>query len=196
MFVKICGLSSQEAIAAAIEAGVDAIGFVFAHSPRQVTPAAASRLAASVPRGILKVAVMHHPSRLDCERVFAEFEPDCVQTDAADFAQIALPPDCSALPVFREGDVPRDALPRRLLFEGTTSGSGRTANWREARQLAARCELILAGGLDADNVTTAIAEVCPFGVDVSSGVERRRGVKDPRKILEFVSRVRELEHTI
>ena len=73
------------------------------------------------------------------------------------------------------------------------SGSGQTADWDEARRLAPRTALILAGGLTPDNVAEAIGLVAPWGVDVSSGVERRRGEKDPAKIKEFVARVRALE---
>jgi phosphoribosylanthranilate isomerase len=80
-----------------------------------------------------------------------------------------------------------------LLFEGAVSGSGRTADWTEARALAAETQLILAGGLDAANVRAAIEAVRPWGVDVSSGVERRRGEKDSVKIREFVARVRAME---
>ena len=71
--------------------------------------------------------------------------------------------------------------------------SGRTADWGEARRLAAGTELILAGGLTLDNVVDAIRTVSPWGVDVSSGVERRRGEKDAARIKAFVARVRALE---
>jgi phosphoribosylanthranilate isomerase len=79
------------------------------------------------------------------------------------------------------------------LFEGSDSGSGATADWLEARELASATELVLAGGLDARNVERAIRYVKPWGVDVSSGVEARRGEKDPAKIKEFVTRVRAAE---
>jgi phosphoribosylanthranilate isomerase len=196
MFVKICGLSTPDAIEAAIEAGADAVGFVLAESPRRVTAAKAAALAASVPAGVLAVAVMRHPTPAQCAQVFDAFVPDYLQTDAEDFAAISLPHGCRALPVYRDTSARSAAtLPARLLFEGHTSGSGKTADWALAHALAARTELILAGGLDTDNIAAAIAAVRPFGVDVSSGVESRRGTKDRRKILEFVSRVRELEHT-
>jgi phosphoribosylanthranilate isomerase len=91
--------------------------------------------------------------------------------------------------VYRDGRSPQSP-PARLLFEGARSGSGRTADWEEARSLAARTQLILAGGLAAANVADAIRHVRPWGVDVSSGVEKRRGEKDPRLIHEFVARVR------
>jgi phosphoribosylanthranilate isomerase len=83
-----------------------------------------------------------------------------------------------------------------LLFEGRVSGSGATADWDEARTLARGTELILAGGLDADNVAAAVEYVRPFGVDVSSGVESERGKKDPRKVTEFIARVRALENDL
>jgi phosphoribosylanthranilate isomerase len=84
-------------------------------------------------------------------------------------------------------------LPPRLLFEGAVSGSGTTADWDAAAKLAARTQLILAGGLDPGNVGAAIRHVRPWGVDVSSGVERRRGEKDAQKIKEFVARARAVE---
>ena len=120
------------------------------------------------------------------------FAPDWLQTDAEDLPAIDLPERCTPLPVYRSAAVPA-AMPRRMLYEGTVSGSGRTANWDEARTLAERTQLILAGGLDTGNVAEAIHRVRPWGVDVSSGVERARGEKDPGMIREFVARVRAIE---
>ena len=194
MFVKICGINSGAAAAAAIEAGADALGFVFAESPREVTPERAAKLAAGVPKGVKRVAVLRHPPRELVKHVLDVFAPDWLQTDAEDLAGVELPVGCEALPVYRDGRSPKSP-PARLLFEGTKSGSGRTADWDQARALASRTELILAGGLDAANVADAIRRVQPWGVDVSSGVERRRGEKDPRMIHEFVARVRALDST-
>jgi len=77
-----------------------------------------------------------------------------------------------------------------LLFESAASGAGIQADWTVAASLSRHCELILGGGLDATNVGAAIAMVHPFGVDVSSGVERKPGVKDPAMIHSFVEAVR------
>ena len=191
MFVKICGMNSPEAVEAALAAGVDAMGFVFAESPRQVTPEQAKELCAAVPPQIVRVAVMRHPHKEHWQRVIEIFAPNWLQTDAEDFRWITLPASCSPLPVYREANAPADSdLPDRLLYEGTQSGAGRVADWDEAHGLARVAEVILAGGLTADNVADAIRFVRPWGVDVSSGVERERGVKDPDKIKEFVARVR------
>jgi phosphoribosylanthranilate isomerase len=194
MFVKICGMTSPDAVAAAVAAGADAVGFVFADSPREVTPAQARALCAGLPPQCLRVAVMHHPSPERLARVIDGFAPDWIQTDAEDFDALALPAGCGALPVYRNGRLPAAASrPPRLLFEGAVSGSGTTADWDEARALTHASELVLAGGLTPDNVAAAIEYVQPWGVDVSSGVERSRGVKDPARITQFVARVRAME---
>lgn len=194
MFVKICGMNSPEAVEAAVAAGVDALGFVFAESPRQVTPEQAKALCANVPAHITRIAVMRHPHKEQWERVIEIFEPNWFQTDAEDFKWIKLPQTCTALPVYRDGNTPADTdLPDRLLFEGLQSGSGRIADWDEAYGLARVTEVVLAGGLTIDNVADAVRFVRPWGVDVSSGVERARGEKDPDKIKEFVARVRAID---
>jgi len=194
MFVKICGMNSPEAVAAAVEAGVDALGFVFAESPREVTVDQALSLCAGVPAHIVRIAVMRHPHKEHWQRVVEAFQPNWLQTDADDFKWITLPVSCQALRVYRDSDAPADSdLPDRLLYEGTHSGSGRVADWDEAHGLARVAEVILAGGLTAENVADAIRFVRPWGVDVSSGVESERGVKDPDKIREFVARARATE---
>jgi phosphoribosylanthranilate isomerase len=138
---------------------------------------------------------MRHPSGNQINEVLEVFQPDWVQTDAADFNQFHLPPGCQALPVYRNGALPTSAnQPPRLLFEGAESGTGLTADWDEARTLARSSELILAGGLNSANVATAITIVGPWGVDVSSGVEVERGLKDPALIAQFIAAVRTTEN--
>ncbi|HET8697323.1 MAG TPA: phosphoribosylanthranilate isomerase [Gammaproteobacteria bacterium] len=193
MLVKICGLTTLDAVEAAVAAGADAVGFVFARSPREVTPERAAELSAGVPARVKRVAVMRHPAPARVRRVLEVFAPDWLQTDAADLAQIELPPGCAPLPVLRTGSGATAGAPARVLFEGLTSGSGRLADWDEARELARHRELVLAGGLTPDNVADAIRAVRPWGVDVSSGVEQSPGRKDPVKIREFVARVRAME---
>jgi phosphoribosylanthranilate isomerase len=206
IWVKICGLTSRDAVEAAVAAGADAVGFVFAPSKRQVTTAQATQLAQDVPRRIPRVAVMLHPTQSQLDEVWSGFRPDVLQTDVEDLETLQVPTELAVMPVVRGGGVglkpdlqPQHttgavgrALARhpRILFEGPVSGAGSTSDWQSAAHLARTTELVLAGGLNATNVADAIAAVRPFGVDVSSGVEASPGVKDPTRIHEFVRRAR------
>jgi phosphoribosylanthranilate isomerase len=190
MWIKICGMTTPQAVAAALAAGVQAIGFVFADSPRQLTLEDAVSLAAPA-RGRLRcVAVTRHPSQRHLDDILAVFRPDVLQTDAEDLRLLSLPRELELLPVLRELEAPPGRLPQRLLFEGLVSGSGTPCDWTVAQRIARRTQLVLAGGLDADNVGAAIATVRPFGVDVSSGVEERAGVKSPAEVVRFAAAAR------
>jgi len=190
MWIKICGMTSPDAIATALEAGADAIGFVFAESPRQLTPEAAAQLARPARGRVRCVAVTRHPLQGALAEMLRVFRPDVLQTDEQDFASLELPASLERLPVVRDGDRNPSQLPARILFEGPASGSGTPGDWSAARRLARHTQVVLAGGLDAGNVAEAIAAVHPFGVDVSSGVEARPGVKSPLRIMQFVAAAR------
>lgn len=190
LWVKVCGLTTSEAVSAAVDAGVDAVGFVFAESKRKVTAQQAAELARNVPRDILRVAVMLHPSQAQLDEVWSRFRPDVLQTDVDDLATLRVPAGLQVMPVFRAGRELPTMLPTRLLFEGPVSGTGETTDWSAAAKLATRTQLILAGGLKPANVAEAIATARPFGVDVSSGVEAAPGIKDPAKIYQFVRNAR------
>jgi phosphoribosylanthranilate isomerase len=190
MWIKICGMTTPEAVAAALDAGADAIGFVFADSPRQVTSREAVRLAAPARGRARCTAVTRHPAQGLLDEILAVFQPDVLQTDVADLRMLQLPAQLDVLPVLRGWQDDENSLPARVLFEGLSSGSGMPCDWVTARRVARRTELVLAGGLNAVNVAAAIAEVQPFGVDVSSGVEARPGVKSPAEIARFVAAAR------
>jgi phosphoribosylanthranilate isomerase len=190
MWIKICGLTGADGVIAAAEAKVDAIGFVFAPSPRQVTPGQAAQLAALAPPGILRIAVAQHPLQMKVDEICKMLKPDYFQTDVEDLRELKIPAHVKVLPVVRFGRKTPDPLPKRMLFEGPTSGIGELADWGRAAELARQTEVILAGGLNAANVEKAIEAVRPFGVDVSTGVEDHPGVKSAKKIAEFVSLVR------
>lgn len=192
LLIKICGQTGEDGITAAVDAGADAIGFVFhAPSPRNIEPVRAAILASAfVPANVLRVAVTLHPTQALIDEVLAEFAPDVWQTDAADFDLLHLPATIARWAVWRSGGAMPDAPPPRLLFEAAASGAGIQADWTVAAGLAGRCELILGGGLLAGNVGAAIAVVRPYGVDVSSGVESEPGVKDPAMIRAFIEAAR------
>jgi phosphoribosylanthranilate isomerase len=194
LWIKVCGLRTAAAIEVAATAGANAVGFVFHDaSPRNLPLAAARELQRAVPEGVERVAVFLHPTQALVDAVLAAIEPDWLQTDAGDLPGLRLPEGRRVLPVLRDDAVEAAALPGRILFEGARSGAGERADWRAAAALAGATQLVLAGGLDPANVAEAVRTVRPFGVDVSSGVERERGVKDAALIREFIRAAREAE---
>jgi phosphoribosylanthranilate isomerase len=194
VLVKICGLRNAADVTAAVDAGADAIGFVFAESVRRVTAAEAAQATAQLRTDIRKVAVMRHPSDEEWQEVLLEFRPDLLQTDSEDFETLDVPDAVQRLPVIREGHVVlNEELPDVFIYEGASSGQGEVVDWKRAAGIAARGKMILAGGLSAQNIGEAIATVRPFGVDVSSAVEIEPGVKKPELIQEFIDAVRAAE---
>src|SRR5262245_58604354 len=111
MWVKICGLTTAEGIDAAIAAGVDAVGFVFAPSKRQVTAERAATLARAVPSHIAHVAVMQHPSQALMDEVMRVLRPDILQTDVGDLATLRVPSGLQVVPVLRDGQAAPQPVP-------------------------------------------------------------------------------------
>lgn len=198
VLVKICGLSEKHHVADAVEAGADALGFVFAQSPRRVTPTAARSIAEDVPAHIRRVAVMLHPSNEEWLAVLENFAPDVLQTDAADFKGLDVPEQVERWPVYRqggEGQCEPDTT-NVYVYEGPKSGKGETVDWSAAARLASHGNMVLAGGLRPDNVAKAIRTVRPFGIDASSGLESAPGRKDSDRIRDFISAARAAEKTL
>jgi phosphoribosylanthranilate isomerase len=190
LWIKICGLSTEAAVAAAVGAGADAVGFVFAPSKRQVSATRAAELGRAVPAHVARIAVMQHPTQELLDEVWQLLRPDVLQTDWLDLAGLHVPAQLTVMPVLRTGQPVAAVLPSRLLLEGAVSGAGLTTDWSLAAQLALRTQLVLAGGLNAGNVVEAITQVRPFGIDVSSGVECAPGQKDSALIERFIGMAR------
>jgi phosphoribosylanthranilate isomerase len=190
MWVKICGVTSEDAVAAALESHADALGFIFAPSVRRLTVQQATKLATAARGRASLVAVTLHPEQTLVDEILEGFRPDVLQTDLADLDRLQLPDGLARLPVLRAGSEAAPPSSRRFLFEGAHSGSGEIADWSAAARLARLSELILAGGLTPDNVAAAIRAVAPFGVDVSSGVESAPGRKSTAKISQFIAAAR------
>jgi phosphoribosylanthranilate isomerase len=191
MWIKICGMTTPTAVGAALEAGADAIGFVFAESVRRVTPQIAAHLAAPARGRVPCVAVIRHATQQQLDRILADFAADVLQADFSDLGRLALPRELGLLAVVRAGQEPPDPPPARVLFEGPVSGTGVTCDWARARAFARKTELVLAGGLNTMNVAEAIRSVRPFGIDVSSGVEEKPGIKSALEIARFVQAARQ-----
>ncbi|MEZ0073805.1 phosphoribosylanthranilate isomerase [Planotetraspora sp. GP83] len=193
MFVKICGVREPEQVAAAVEAGADAVGFVLTRSKRQVTPLRARELAESVPSHLLTVGVFSGESPDAVRAAVLEAGLRAVQLHGrhpqSDFAALKD----LGLPLIRavasDADLRCGAYGESMLIvDAPKPGSGQPWDWSVIGGRASG-RWMLAGGLAPDSVARAIAEVHPWGVDVSSGVERD-GVKDPGLIRRFVAAAR------
>lgn len=195
--IKICGLSNQESVDVAVQSGADLIGFVFAKtSPRCISPEQASQLSQSIPEQVKTTAVMLHPSAIEVQEVLDRFQPDYLQTDAKDFAYLNLPEGCRPLKVYRDLPQfnPNEIDPNELsLFEGKNSGVGELVDTDRAADVAHHAPIILAGGLNPSNVASVLQAIQPQGVDVSSGVESKPGIKDVQKIRDFINIVRDYD---
>ncbi|MDI9886828.1 phosphoribosylanthranilate isomerase [Streptomyces sp. HNM0645] len=196
LFVKVCGLRTERDVDTAVEAGADAIGFVFAESPRRIDAGTARRLAARVPDGVLTVGVFRDQPLDSVRALLGETGMRAVQLHGQeDLAYFdALRPDARTLirGVAVRGEVPRygERGEDVLLLDAPVPGAGETWD-RSGKQLPAPGRRwLLAGGLDPHNVADAVRTARPWGVDVSSGVEISRGVKSPELIDAFIAAAR------
>ena len=201
--IKVCGMTRTEDISAAVRLGVDAVGLVFyAKSPRHVSVAQAATLTAALPAFVTVTALFMDPSRAEVERVLAQVRVDLLQfhgSETAEFCGSFGRPYIKAVPMGGEADLAdyarRYADAAALLLDshavGQQGGTGVSFNWASLPILQGP-PLILAGGLRPGNVGTAIRQVRPYGVDVSSGVESAPGVKDADKLAAFVREVNDV----
>lgn len=203
--IKICGLREHEHVDTAIESGADAIGFVlYPPSPRAVTLARAAELTRRVPAFVSTVALFVNPTREEVEAALSTARLDLLQfhgTEPAEFCASFGRPYLKALAVDEGFDLIQSgqqyASASALLLDTPSAGhggSGKTFNWQLINTTnspsATAPRLVLSGGLTAANVADAVSAVRPFAVDVSSGVEISRGVKDSSLIQEFCRAVR------
>ncbi len=207
--IKICGISERNGLDAALAAGADMIGLVFfPPSPRALTPETGARLA-SVARGYARVvALVVDADDALLGEIAENVAPDFFQLHGkespARAAEVRVRfgrPVIKAIPVSGPGDLAMlaayEAVADRILFDAKPprdatrpGGHGQPFDWSLVAGIKRRRPIMLSGGLDPDNVANAIRAVRPDGVDVSSGVERAPGVKDPAKIQAFAEAVR------
>jgi phosphoribosylanthranilate isomerase len=197
VFVKICGITSEEDALLAVAMGADAVGFMFAPSPRQIGTGLAADIVKRLPTEVLTVGVFRdeapqrvvdivnttglraaqlhgHESAEQCQWV-RERVPFVIQAFAAGDQAVR-----------RAADYGADAV----LVDGPAPGSGQIFDWALAEDVPDGLRLMLAGGLTAENVGDAISRIRPWGVDVSTGVEQAPGRKDARKLRAFVAAAR------
>ena len=189
MFVKICGITRVEDAAAAVECGAGALGFVFwPGSPRCIDPYRARAIVATLPPLVTPVGVFVNQPGDYVTSVASLVRLGAVQLhgdETAGYAAGIATPVIKAVTVADPqcSDWPAHTL---LLLDvhdpERRGGTGRTVDWTAAASIAVQRKMLLAGGLTPENVADAVARVRPFGIDVSSGVERSPGVKDHQRL--------------
>lgn len=198
--IKICGITRVEDGLACARLGADAIGLVFyPRSPRAVSIEQAQVIVAALPPFVTTVALFVNPERAEVDAVLQTVRPDLLQFhghETADFCRQFGVRYLKALPVLAGVDLLQSATEyadaAALLLDTPTEafgGCGESFDWSLIpAELGSRC--VLAGGLDATNVAAAIRQVRPWAVDVSSGVEVKKGIKDADKIAAFIKEIR------
>jgi phosphoribosylanthranilate isomerase len=197
VFVKVCGITNEDDALLAVAMGADAIGFVFAPSKRQVTVSVAADIVKRLPNDVLVVGVFRdetpekvvetvHRAGLRGAQLHGHESPEDTW-----WVGERLPFVIKAFVAGNRGV--NDAEGYRasaILLDAPSPGSGQVFDWRLADGVPDKSRLIVAGGLDADNVGAAIEATRPWGVDVSGGVEASPGRKDPRKVRSFIANAR------
>ncbi len=200
--VKICGITNEADAMAAVEAGADALGFVFwAKSPRYTAISQAKEIMRRLPGWLLKTGVFLNPPEDLVRRAIGECGINLLQFHGEESPEFCVGFEVMSMKAFRVRDrasldqlerYETDAWLLDAYVEGSPGGSGETFNWELAGD--ARCRkrpMFLAGGLNPENVAQAISLVGPYGVDVSSGVEQSPGKKDHSKVRAFIRSARD-----
>lgn len=195
--VKICGITRVEDALIAVAQGADAIGLVFyPPSPRYVTPAQAAEIVNALPAFITVVALFVDASRADVEAVLSQVNIDLIQFHGQETADecrqygksyikaIRVKSDTNLVQYMTEYSDAK-ALLLDTYAEGVPGGTGQVFDWTIIPKNLSK-PIVLAGGLDAENVEQAIRQVKPYAVDVSGGVEFKKGIKDAAKIAAFM----------
>ncbi len=212
LLVKICGLKTPEAVEAALDAGADMVGFVFfPPSPRNLGYEAARALGEQVRGRARKVALSVDATDVDLARAVEALKPDLLQLHGNETPERVAAvrtrfgrPVMKALPVETRADLAPvrlyEKVADRILFDARAprdatrpGGLGKSFDWHLLERLNLAVPFMLSGGLDPDNVAEALRITRAPSVDVSSGVERAPGVKDPDKIRAFIRAAREAD---
>jgi phosphoribosylanthranilate isomerase len=202
MFVKICGITSEEDALLAIAMGADALGFIFAPSPRQVTPAKVREIIRRLPPEVLTIGVFRDelPSHvLEIMNVARMHGAQMHGHETPAMVHEVVKGSRFAIKAVVAGSVDarraHEFHTNVVLVDGVQPGSGRLIDWSLISEIPDSVRVLLSGGLTSENVTAGIQQVRPWGVDVCSGVERVPGHKDPIKLREFIATVRAADQT-
>ena len=198
--VKICGITNREDALWAVECGADALGFIFyKKSPRYINPENAKEIISILPPFISTVGVFVNEDYNDVRDVKLLTGLNTVQLhgdESPSYCNLIEGKLIKAIRIKNEKSIERlkkysvDAFLLDSFDTSSFGGSGLTFDWRLAEKAKQHGRIILAGGLTPDNVEEAINKVAPFGVDVSSGVESKPGIKNKKKVKDFILKVK------
>ncbi|MCK5126957.1 MAG: phosphoribosylanthranilate isomerase [candidate division Zixibacteria bacterium] len=204
--IKICGITNIEDAVTAVEAGADALGFVFANSPRRISPSQVREIISALPPFLVTVGVFVDSPKEEIERVCAVSGINVVQLHGHESQEFIDSLSKPVTKVFRVKDnsnvksLLADYRLRHFLLdtydENNLGGTGKSFNWTIAQIASAFGRVILSGGLNPENIRQALTVAKPYAVDVSSGVELSPGVKDKLKIQQFINEVRQWDSQI
>jgi phosphoribosylanthranilate isomerase len=202
VFVKICGTTSEEDALLAVALGADAVGFVFAPSPRMISATRAADIVKRLPREILTVGVFRNEAPERVVEIVNQAGLWGAQLHGHEPVEQALYVRQRVrflIKAFAAGDPAVARAPEYgadvIMVDSQSPGSGKVFDWTLA-EVPTGQRLMLAGGLDSANVGAAVAQVHPWGVDVATGVEASPGQKDPRRLRAFVVAARAAEHAV
>lgn len=196
MFVKIEGITSEEDALLAIAMGADALGFVFAPSPRQIAPGRVADIVKRLPAEILTIGVFRDEAAQRVVDIVGHAGLKGAQLHGHESAEVTkwVGERVWTVKAFAAGDPAiADGASygvQAIIIDAPSPGSGQVFDWKLADGAPPGVPLILAGGLSPDNVADAIKAVRPWGVDVCTGVEASPGKKDPRKLRAFIAAAR------
>jgi len=201
--IKICGITNLDDALTTLELGVDALGFVFAESSRNVTPDTVEQIIGEIAVPVLKVGVFVNEEIEKVQQIFEQCSLDYVQLSGHEDNDYIEKLTVPTIKVFKVKDqtilmeIPQYDLNLFMLDsfnENQKGGTGKIFNWNIAREARKFGRVILSGGLTPENVFSALQQVEPYGVDVSSGVEESPGKKDKKKLEQFVKEVRRWDY--
>ena len=200
--IKICGITNLQDACLSVDCGADSVGFIFYRkSPRYVAPERVKQIVQNLPSGIAKVGVFVNQQGEEVRAISRFCRLDLIQLHGDESSEYCrqFPPSSLIKTLCYREDIGRadDYSVRAFLVDargnGLYGGTGKNADWELARRMKRMHPLILAGGLNRENVVKAIKAVHPRAVDINSGVEISPGKKDPDKLREIVRIVREMK---
>ncbi len=203
---KLCGFSTKETVDLAVKSGVDFIGFVFhSSSKRNISPETAAQISKDIPSHIKKVAVFVDKTNDEISKIIEHLKPDFLQIHSDNYSRILEIKNHFKLPIIKAFPISElkdleaisdyEKIADYFLFDAKVAevgGSGQSFDWTILKNLKTNKEWFLSGGLNAKNIEESLNITKAKIIDLSSGIEEIKGIKSPKLITEFMSKIKSL----